>query len=455
MEITMKKLSLLSLFLATTLILSSCGSIGYEIKPGEQADFETRFGGVKVISHEIEDEPDYTNIIQQPGAFFLKESRGSSNNTQGADYVFSAGAQAYMDMLVNVYGFEKFYENLGYVYNTWYFVHPNSGKETGNYGSGYDVMVRHYYDASTSTTRDWLDVSIDTELFSFGDLGLRANKEYEREPISGKYAKDAFLLQNEKYYNSSDGRLSVRSGIKKETLYTYTRPFASRFYGFYGYDGVCSLIINGEKPQEYDALISDYEDFNSSSTDMIFVSKKDGSKLLGITWEHDKFGVGKTYNLYEFNKSSLYSVTFNYDYGTFTEDDAICLTVRPIWIDRSGACESVVYFYFEFENDEGNIYTVEGLLAAPFCLEENSEKYEGESSGNSGGSSGVPNSKDPYIPDHSKLDCLTCGGDGDCNNCNGYGEVKRYAGAGDYVRASCTSCYGSGNCRTCGGSGNR
>lgn len=60
-----------------------------------------------------------------------------------------------------------------------------------------------------------------------------------------------------------------------------------------------------------------------------------------------------------------------------------------------------------------------------------------------------------YQPEFSKLDCLTCRGDGDCNTCGGYGEVERYAGAGDTVRAKCSSCYGSGNCRTCGGSGKR
>lgn len=60
-----------------------------------------------------------------------------------------------------------------------------------------------------------------------------------------------------------------------------------------------------------------------------------------------------------------------------------------------------------------------------------------------------------YQPEFSKLDCLTCGGDGDCNTCGGYGEVRRYAGAGDTVRSKCSSCYGSGNCRTCGGSGKR
>ena len=73
----------------------------------------------------------------------------------------------------------------------------------------------------------------------------------------------------------------------------------------------------------------------------------------------------------------------------------------------------------------------------------------------SGGSSVSIGNHTYYQPEFSKLDCLTCDGDGDCNTCRGYGEVERYAGAGDTVRAKCSSCYGSGNCRTCGGSGKR
>ena len=83
-----------------------------------------------------------------------------------------------------------------------------------------------------------------------------------------------------------------------------------------------------------------------------------------------------------------------------------------------------------------------------------SNNSRSNSSGSSGGSLKIGGTTF-YQPEFSKLDCLTCGGDGDCNTCHGYGEVERYAGAGDTVRSKCSSCYGSGNCRTCGGSGKR
>ena len=441
----MKKRSLLVgaiLIVLLIALLSSCSK--YEIRPGTQAEFEKLDNGAIVISEQIKNVSDRTadgkRIIQQPAAFFLKKAKAG----EGADYVYAEGAQAYMDMLVNKMGFELCYENLGYVYNTWCFVHPDSNKEIGAYGSGHDIKVRHYYDASTSSVHDWIDVTLDTDLFVFGDLGYRMNEKYERKQINGEHSRDAFVLRKGKYYALS------------ETLYTYTKPFASNFYGFYGYDGACGLIINGGTLKSYDALISDYEDFNSDDTDMILISKDDGSRLLGITWKHKDFEVCKTYDLADFKASSLNEFIFNYDYNEFDKNDALCITVRPLWIDRTGECESVVYFYGEFRNDDGEIYTVEGLLAAPFCLEENSEKFSYSTGGSGGGGySGVPDSDGPYIPDHSKLDCLTCGGDGDCNTCGGYGRVERYMGAGETVTSSCTSCDGSGNCRTCGGSGKR
>lgn len=73
------------------------------------------------------------------------------------------------------------------------------------------------------------------------------------------------------------------------------------------------------------------------------------------------------------------------------------------------------------------------------------EQYQG-----GGGSSGGGSGWDPYVPDHSKLPCLTCGGDGSCTTCGGDG----YTGFGD-AKAGCRSCHGNGKCRVCGGSGTR
>jgi len=93
-----------------------------------------------------------------------------------------------------------------------------------------------------------------------------------------------------------------------------------------------------------------------------------------------------------------------------------------------------------------------GLLVGALATQPAGSPGKGSGSGGSGISIG---NHTYYQPEFSKLDCLTCDGDGDCNTCNGYGEVDRYAGAGDTVRSKCSSCYGSGNCRTCGGSGKR
>lgn len=73
------------------------------------------------------------------------------------------------------------------------------------------------------------------------------------------------------------------------------------------------------------------------------------------------------------------------------------------------------------------------------------EQYQGGGGdGSTGGGNGT------YVPDHSKLPCLTCGGDGNCTTCGGDG----YTGFGS-AKAGCRSCHGDGKCRSCGGSGTR
>ena len=73
------------------------------------------------------------------------------------------------------------------------------------------------------------------------------------------------------------------------------------------------------------------------------------------------------------------------------------------------------------------------------------EQYQG---GGGGGSSGG-GSWDPNLPDHSKLQCLTCDGSGDCPSCSGYGEKTRGG-----ITSDCTRC-DRGKCPSCHGSGTR
>lgn len=95
------------------------------------------------------------------------------------------------------------------------------------------------------------------------------------------------------------------------------------------------------------------------------------------------------------------------------------------------------------------------VVAAGVLIGTLAARPAGNTGTGSGGSGSSIGNHTYFQPEFTKLDCLTCGGDGDCNTCGGYGEVRRYAGAGDTVRSKCSSCYGSGNCRSCGGSGKR
>lgn len=100
---------------------------------------------------------------------------------------------------------------------------------------------------------------------------------------------------------------------------------------------------------------------------------------------------------------------------------------------------TVAYKAEEEKSEESNENTAGG--------NSNSSSSSGSSGG--GGSDYVAPGYDPYIPDASKLQCLTCRGDGDCNSCGGYG----YKFKND-IRSDCTRCTG-GNCPACGGSGTR
>ncbi len=87
---------------------------------------------------------------------------------------------------------------------------------------------------------------------------------------------------------------------------------------------------------------------------------------------------------------------------------------------------------------------------APQFTEENVGYTVSENIGNTGGGGGgTVDFEGGDIPEFSKLECLTCRGDGDCNSCFGKGyKIK------NDIKSDCTRC-DHGECPTCGGSGTR
>ena len=105
----------------------------------------------------------------------------------------------------------------------------------------------------------------------------------------------------------------------------------------------------------------------------------------------------------------------------------------------------VLYLYAEPMDRKNFPQTLELL-----CAVNTTPQKQQEQGGGSGGGNWWDDDDEPFRPDHSKLDCLTCNGSGSCTTCGGSG----YTGFGD-ATAGCRRCHGDGKCTSCGGSGKR
>lgn len=120
-----------------------------------------------------------------------------------------------------------------------------------------------------------------------------------------------------------------------------------------------------------------------------------------------------------------------------------CIALQIMHVSEDG--DVVLYLYAEPMDRENFPQTLELL-----CAVNTTPQKQQEQGGGSGGGNWWDDDDEPFRPDHSKLDCLTCNGSGSCTTCGGDG----YTGFGD-ATAGCRRCHGDGKCTTCGGSGKR
>ena len=259
----------------------------------------------------------------------------------------------------------------------------------------------------------WVEVCDGIDL---ADLGLRRDGSIADPMPQGESVEAGLKLKNHKRYQTTDGRLKAKKG-KAAVLCDGVKTAAEVSWKRSGEKITVTLDLG----DDCTAQIVYYEDKVDQGDVLLVGSVQEKNTTFTLEMDEQRISATQT------GKPAFENVTLRFMY---LGDDG----------------EVVLYLYAKTLNEETDPRQIEILCAINTTPEESSS---------SGGGFNWGNGKEPYKPDHSKLDCLTCGGDGDCNTCGGYGEVERYAGGGDTVRSKCSSCYGSGNCRTCGGSGKR
>ena len=250
---------------------------------------------------------------------------------------------------------------------------------------------------------------------SLEELGNHANYPDE---ITGSHITSEILLEEGKYYRTSDNELSAELGY-------------------------ASIILNGEKKTGkasfnlHDGISKDSYDLKIAGfhkTDMLEIVNHDlyvseGSVLTMSDFIHEEDDCWTVYHKgYPFVFSVSPDGGDEVFYMPTTDSDSILYesaAVRYIKLDETGEC--VIYFYAN-ATFNGEPYEIEGLVAAMF---------DGASDSSSAS---------------SEERCGVCFGDGKCNSCGGSGVQESYSPGLERSTVDCPSCTG-GKCRECGGSG--
>lgn len=309
-----------------------------------------------------------------------------------------------------------------------------------------------------------------SDVFSIKDFGDRysgAPKETLQD-FTGRSAGSFVKFMGS--YHTGDEKLSVKSGVRES--YKYTKNYKS----YEAFKGTATLLHNNSEPKSGKAFIrtENRKDSDAYSVEVAYITLEDfldstnGEELtLALPVVNEKGIVYRFSDFFSNHQGHKEKSCFYYSYTPSEMKDSInrtfqrdivshieSLTVRIIQWDATGEEDCVLYLHSLMYQD-GEPIEIECMISGRLNTPDNMEEYPKEASSSSGSKSWSIFDDDdddgPYIPDHAKLDCLTCGGDGDCNTCNGYGEWRRY----NSVVSTCNSCNGSGNCRSCGGSGKR
>ncbi|MBQ7360432.1 MAG: hypothetical protein IJW63_10090 [Lachnospiraceae bacterium] len=310
-----------------------------------------------------------------------------------------------------------------------------------------------------------------SDVFSIKDFGDRYTGAPKDTLLDFTGRSAGSFVKHMGSYHTGDAKFSVKANVRES--YKYIKNYVS----YEAFKGEGSIIYNQSEPSTGKALLTvdNRKDTDSYTVEVAYITLEDfldftnGEKLtLALPVVNEQGMVYRFTDFFSNHQGTREKSCFYFSFTPSEMKETIyrtplrdivshieSLTVRIIQWDATGEEDCVLYLHSLMYQD-GEPIEIECLISGRLNSIDNMEKYqEAEASSSDSKSWSIFDDDDdddgPYIPDHAKLDCLTCGGDGDCNTCNGYGEWRRY----NSVVSTCNSCNGSGNCRTCGGSGKR
>ena len=419
----------------------------------------------------ILDLPDLSLFVSSAAVKRTEAEEDSYEGTQyiGIDEESEQAVLEYIDLLQNEFGLE--------IIDTAYFYPATKPFEKFVDKCWVVVFKTTLFDAQCRLTHSAIDKGCDVILYQTNDtLYLKYYNMFNVTDTGHRYSEardifefsypdrffDAYAKSGKKYYNKGDKKLTVKLKhtdykiTKNSTDYTATAGSVTMLFNGEKKTGIAKL--QNSKYSDWFRYVITITDFDKSKTD-----EKISIYLPIDTITGDFYGTGDCLSGHQGQiERNSYGVFYQEDYqaeqiGLYhvidPEGYAYSVSVRAINFDDTGKKDCVVYFNIKLYNMLEPL-EIEGLAVMPLNDYINLETT-GKTEKKESGSIFQIGTSSFFQPEFSKLDCLTCDGDGDCNTCRGYGEVERYAGAGDTVTSKCSSCYGSGNCRTCGGSGKR
>lgn len=269
------------------------------------------------------------------------------------------------------------------------------------------------------------------------DLGLRRGSGAADTGPAGKTVEAGLLRLGDGAYQTSDGRLYAARGtaVVLRDGVAVTVPAQGKYH-----DGCQQIWVQDYASGE--GLFYEVKKDTSATGDIFSYGELEQDSSNVTVSQENLLKYGWDYPLFAVCLNNRWNVPSVWD-GTAVTN----ATVRVMYYQPGG--DAVYYLYAELEGEPSTVEALCVVDTAQFAKPQTDNNNQ-NGSGNSGSNS---NDDEPFVPDASRQECLSCNGTGKCSKCHGDGYL--WSSAADDENRNCYKCNASGDCFSCSGTGFR